>query len=103
VLDVQDGASTSKIERMCVPTAFQWRSVAAAKVLLECDRRSRKIEIKNAQKRGTVLFKCVFSPAPFSRPMVVVVVVVVVLLSSQERRRADGVDTLPASGQVVEP
>ena len=42
-------------------------------MLFERDRRSRKIEIRNAKKRGTVLFNSLFSPAPFSTLMVVVV------------------------------
>jgi hypothetical protein len=41
-----------RVERMCVPKAFQSRSRARAKVLLERDRRSGKIEIGNAQKEG---------------------------------------------------
>ncbi len=53
-------------------TAFQKRSAGRAKVLLECDRRSEKIEIGNAQKEGgSTLTLVFFGPLSSTRMAVV--------------------------------
>jgi hypothetical protein len=46
---------------MCVPEAFQRHSAAGAKMLFERDRRSGKIEIRNARKRGVLPLQILFS------------------------------------------
>ncbi len=53
-------------------TAFQERSGRRAKVLLECDRRSTKIEIGNAEKEGGSTLRLVFFRPLSSPPMAVV-------------------------------